>query len=89
MLCLLYGVWINKYYPAEGVNILLLCGLVGLIGSCLSQIGDLAASSIKRQVGIKDYGNLMPGHGGVLDRFDSVIMTAPVVYYIMFFLIQR
>lgn len=88
VLCLLYGVWINKYYPVTGVNVLLLCGLVGLIGSCLSQIGDLAASSIKRQVGIKDYGNLMPGHGGVLDRFDSVIMTAPVVYYIMFFLIQ-
>lgn len=88
VLCLLYGVWITKYYPLEGVNVLLLCGLIGFCGSILSQIGDLAASSVKRQVGIKDYGNLMPGHGGVLDRFDSVIMTAPVLYYIMLFLIQ-
>ncbi len=87
-LCLLYGVWINKTYPIEGVNVLLLCGLIGFAGSIISQIGDLAASSIKRQVGIKDYGNLMPGHGGVLDRFDSVIMTAPVLYYIMLFLIK-
>ncbi|MBQ3615191.1 MAG: phosphatidate cytidylyltransferase [Anaerotignum sp.] len=88
VLCLLYGVWINKTYPIDGVNVLLLCGLIGFAGSIISQIGDLAASSIKRQVGIKDYGNLMPGHGGVLDRFDSVIMTAPVLYYIMLFLIK-
>lgn len=88
VLCLLYGVWINKNYTLEGVNVLLLCGLIGFAGSIISQIGDLAASSIKRQVGIKDYGNLMPGHGGVLDRFDSVIMTAPVLYYIMLFLIK-
>ncbi len=88
LLCLLYGAWINKYHPVADANILLLCGLVGFVGSIFSQVGDLAASSIKRQVGIKDYGNLMPGHGGVLDRFDSVIMTAPVLYYIMLFLIR-
>ncbi|MGN0134449.1 MAG: phosphatidate cytidylyltransferase [Anaerotignum sp.] len=88
VLSILYGLWINKYYPLEGANILLLCGLTGFFGSFLAQIGDLAASSIKRQTGIKDYGNLMPGHGGVLDRFDSVILTAPVLYYIMLFLIQ-
>ena len=84
----LYGVWINRYYPLEDTNLLLLCGLTGFFGSFLAQIGDLAASSIKRQTGIKDYGNLMPGHGGVLDRFDSVLLTAPVLYYIMLFLIQ-
>ena len=60
----------------------------GFFGSILSQIGDLAAFSIKRQVGIKDYGNLLPGHGGVLDRFDSVILTTPVLYYVMLFLIH-
>ena len=88
VLCLLYGLWINRFLPIAGVNVLLLCGLVGFFGSILSQIGDLAASSIKRQVGIKDYGNLLPGHGGVLDRFDSVILTTPVLYYVMLFLIH-
>lgn len=55
--------------------------ILGIIGSILSQLGDLVASKIKRSTGIKDYGHIMPGHGGVLDRFDSIIFTAPVVYY--------
>ncbi len=50
------------------------------VGAVASQIGDLAASAIKRQHGIKDYGKLIPGHGGILDRFDSVIVTAPMIY---------
>ena len=49
-------------------------------------IGDLAASAIKRNNDIKDYGKLIPGHGGVLDRFDSIIFTAPMVYYCFTFL---
>lgn len=60
---------------------------IGGIGSILSQIGDLAASAIKRQNNIKDFGSIMPGHGGVLDRLDSIIFTAPFVYYIMKFFI--
>lgn len=56
----------------------LICGIGGII----SQIGDLAASAIKRNHEIKDYGKLIPGHGGILDRFDSVIFTAPVIYYL-------
>lgn len=55
--------------------------ILAIIGSILSQLGDLVASKIKRSTGIKDYGHIMPGHGGVLDRFDSIIFTAPVVYY--------
>lgn len=54
---------------------------IGAIGSVIAQFGDLFASSIKRYVGIKDYGKLIPGHGGILDRFDSVILVAPFVYY--------
>ncbi|MDO4615769.1 MAG: phosphatidate cytidylyltransferase [Lachnospiraceae bacterium] len=49
-------------------------------GALISMIGDLAASAVKRDHGIKDYGTLIPGHGGILDRFDSVIFTAPVIY---------
>ncbi len=54
--------------------------LAGAIVSVISQIGDLIASVIKRRFGIKDYGWVFPGHGGVLDRFDSVLLTAPVLY---------
>ena len=61
--------------------------IIGLIGSIIAQFGDLFASSVKRYVGIKDYGKLIPGHGGILDRFDSVILVAPFVYYaIMIFI---
>ena len=57
------------------------CVVIGLIGGIVSQFGDLTASIFKRKMGIKDYGNLIPGHGGVLDRFDSVLFTAPMIYY--------
>ena len=57
------------------------CLVIGLIGAVLSQCGDLTASLYKRKMGIKDYGKLIPGHGGIMDRFDSVLFTAPVVYY--------
>ena len=60
----------------------LACTLACAIAAVISQIGDLAASAIKRNHDIKDYGNLIPGHGGILDRFDSVIITAPVIYYL-------
>lgn len=62
-----------------------ICGIGGMI----SVVGDLAASAIKRQYEIKDYGKLIPGHGGILDRFDSMIMTAPIVYYLVTLLVQR
>lgn len=56
--------------------------LICAVGGMISMIGDLSASAIKRNQGIKDYGDLIPGHGGILDRFDSVIFTAPNIYFL-------
>lgn len=61
------------------------CMIIAVAGSVVAQCGDLAASAFKRQMGIKDYGNLIPGHGGILDRFDSVFFTAPMIYYCILF----
>ena len=58
--------------------------MICAVGAVISQFGDLIASGIKRQHGINDYGKLIPGHGGVLDRFDSVIFTAPMIYALLF-----
>ena len=56
--------------------------LICAVGALISMVGDLTASAIKRNYEIKDYGKLIPGHGGILDRFDSVIFTAPMIYFL-------
>ena len=57
--------------------------IVVAICAFISQLGDLAASAIKRNYKVKDYGHIIPGHGGILDRFDSVIFVAPIIYYVL------
>lgn len=57
--------------------------MIGLVGGICSQLGDLAASAIKRDTGIKDFGWIFPGHGGFMDRFDSVMFIAPIIYGII------
>ena len=56
---------------------------ISMVLSILSEIGDLAASSIKRYTGIKDFGELIPGHGGMLDRIDSILFIAPFAYFLL------
>ena len=81
ILGLVYGLIVQKYIPdieAAPLVFFIIC----LFGAVASQIGDLAASAIKRKVGIKDYGNIIPGHGGILDRFDSMIVVSPIMYIV-------
>ena len=80
----LFAFAMNQWAGASAVP--LHYAVICAVGGMISQVGDLAASAIKRNHEIKDYGKLIPGHGGVLDRFDSVIFTAPVIYYLALFL---
>lgn len=72
-----YGLVMQFYFHLQVRYPLLI--LYGLLGSLVSQLGDLSFSYIKRQYSLKDFGNILPGHGGVLDRFDSVIFCAPLI----------
>lgn len=77
----LYGFFfVEKALPDQRAAwmIAVICG----VGAVMSMVGDLAASAIKRNVEIKDYGKLIPGHGGIMDRFDSMIVTAPMTYFL-------
>lgn len=80
----IYGVIMDKCFGFDA-NYLLLA-LSGLVLSPIAQIGDLSLSIIKREYNIKDYGVIFPGHGGILDRFDSVLFTAPATFIILNFL---
>lgn len=78
---LLYGFILDKAAGIE-VNYAVLL-LYGVCGNLVTQLGDLAFSLVKRQYDIKDYGSLLPGHGGMLDRFDSLVFAAPVLYMLV------
>lgn len=81
-----YGIFINKNVY-ELSNAPIIFAIVGALGAGMAVIGDLTASAIKRNNEIKDYGKLIPGHGGILDRFDSIIFTAPIIYYCLIYMI--
>ena len=76
-----YAAVVGKYLQTDSNHIVMYAAICAA-GALISMIGDLAASAIKRNHEIKDYGRLIPGHGGILDRFDSVIFTAPVIYFL-------
>ena len=78
----LYGLWAGRVLTVS-YNPVPVFALACAIGGAISIIGDLTASAIKRNYDVKDYSNLIPGHGGILDRFDSIIFTAPIIYYIL------
>lgn len=88
LLGLLFAVFVNPGMDVDG-NVKLFCVLTNLAVAVISQIGDLTASAIKRTYGIKDYGTLIPGHGGIMDRFDSVIFSAPAVYFAIMMFTRR
>ncbi len=85
--CILFSLLVSTQIPTNTARITIIAAVIGLACSILAQFGDLTASSIKRLTGVKDFGNLIPGHGGVLDRFDSILFTAPVLAIILEFLL--
>ena len=87
LLTLIYGFLFRGSMHVDMPYIFMMAGICAA-GALISMVGDLAASAIKRNFEIKDYGKLIPGHGGILDRFDSVIFTAPIIFYLTGNLLQ-
>ena len=81
LLTVLYGKVFQNAMGAGDMEVYLMAA-ISAVGALVSMVGDLTASAIKRNYEIKDYGRLIPGHGGILDRFDSVIFTAPMIYFL-------
>ena len=70
-----------------GLRTIVVLAIISAVAALISMVGDLTASAIKRNYDIKDYGTLIPGHGGIMDRFDSMMITAPIIYYLALYFI--
>lgn len=81
LLTAIYAYVFRAQMGIEYVEIIILV-IISAIAALISMVGDLTASAIKRNYDIKDYGKLIPGHGGIMDRFDSMMITAPIIYYL-------
>ncbi len=81
--CIIYTYFIQSKIPVSTPYLILSSAIIGFGCSIFAQIGDLTASSIKRYTGVKDFGKLIPGHGGIIDRFDSILFTAPILFMIL------
>lgn len=84
ILTTVYFVMLNKYNAIYNINFIVI--LIVLLASIAGQFGDLFASKIKRFTGIKDYAQILPGHGGILDRFDSLIFISPFIFILYNFI---
>lgn len=83
----LYGhFFVESLFPRQAVAWII--AFICAVGAVVGMVGDLAASAIKRNNNIKDYGSLIPGHGGIMDRFDSMIVTAPMIYFLTILMIN-
>ena len=83
---MVFGFIYQQYRASQGVSIevsYIMLGVLGFVCAIAAMFGDLSASIIKRSCNIKDFGHIMPGNGGVLDRFDSVLFVAPLVYIVV------
>ena len=84
LLTVLYAYLFRSQMGLEVKNIIVLA-IISAVAGAISMVGDLTASAIKRNYDIKDYGKLIPGHGGIMDRFDSMMITAPIIYYMAYY----
>lgn len=77
-----FGLVFDKSISAFSIPVPAACAILCFCGGIIAMLGDLAASAVKRNHNIKDYGHLIPGHGGIMDRFDSIVFAAPVLYFV-------